>query len=204
MKYNPGSRRPRSRGSNNNSNNNNNTKRQGGGRSNFESNGPDVKVRGTAQQVYEKYAMLARDAFTSGDRMIAESYFQYAEHYHRVMSAAEANNPQPRPEPQPNAQPEQPQHGGNRQEHVISAAPVVPVDQPAMLNEATVERKNPPIVEAQVNETDEPRPSGESVTVEAISDEQPAPAAPKRRRSRSKPQPSPDVAVATDTEPVSV
>ncbi len=215
MKYNPGSRRPRSRGSNNNSNNNNNTKRQGGGRSNFESNGPDVKVRGTAQQVYEKYAVLARDAFTSGDRMIAESYFQYAEHYHRVMSAAEANNPQARPESQPNAQSEQPRHGGNRQEHTISAAPVVtaapavPVDQPALLDEATVERKNPPVAAVPMTDADELPEFSEAVAVEAISDNQPAlvqtPApAPKRRRSRTKPQPSPDEVVVADTKPAPV
>ncbi len=53
----------------------------------FESNGPEVKVRGNAQQVVEKYLALARDATTSGDRITAESYFQHAEHYYRVMTA---------------------------------------------------------------------------------------------------------------------
>ena len=53
----------------------------------FESNGPEVKVRGNAQQVVEKYLALARDATTSGDRITAESYFQHAEHYYRVMNA---------------------------------------------------------------------------------------------------------------------
>lgn len=57
----------------------------------FESNGPDVKVRGTAQQVLEKYLMLARDASSSGDRIQAESYLQYAEHYYRILSAAQAS-----------------------------------------------------------------------------------------------------------------
>ncbi len=50
----------------------------------MESNGPEVKVRGTAQQVQEKYLALARDAFSSGDRIAAEGYFQFAEHYHRI------------------------------------------------------------------------------------------------------------------------
>ena len=67
-------------------------KRQsGGGRNNFESNGPDVKIRGTAQQVQEKYLSLARDATSSGDWVSAEAYFQFAEHYHRVISANASN-----------------------------------------------------------------------------------------------------------------
>ena len=67
-------------------------KRQsGGGRNSFESNGPDVKIRGTAQQVQEKYLSLARDASSSGDWVSAEAYYQFAEHYHRIISA-NANN----------------------------------------------------------------------------------------------------------------
>lgn len=53
----------------------------------FDSNGPDVRVRGTAHQIYEKYMALAREATTSGDRILAESYYQYAEHYFRVIAA---------------------------------------------------------------------------------------------------------------------
>ena len=53
----------------------------------FESNGPEVKVRGNAQQVVEKYLALARDAATAGDRIRSESYFQHAEHYYRLMTA---------------------------------------------------------------------------------------------------------------------
>ena len=55
----------------------------------FESNGPDVKVRGTAQTVAEKYMQLGRDAQSSGDNVMAESYFQFSEHYFRVMAAAQ-------------------------------------------------------------------------------------------------------------------
>ena len=58
----------------------------------FESNGPDVKIRGTATQVYDKYISLARDAQSAGDRVAAESYFQYAEHYHRLLAAMHENN----------------------------------------------------------------------------------------------------------------
>jgi hypothetical protein len=53
----------------------------------FESNGGDVKIRGTALHIAEKYVQLARDASSSGDRVAAENYLQHAEHYYRVMAA---------------------------------------------------------------------------------------------------------------------
>jgi hypothetical protein len=60
----------------------------------FDSNGPEgVKVRGAAQHVYEKYQQLARDATTSGDRVLAENYLQHAEHYFRVMRAMQPQRP---------------------------------------------------------------------------------------------------------------
>src|SRR5215469_4770704 len=60
----------------------------------FESNGPDgVKIRGAAQHVFEKYQQLARDALTSGDRVLAENYQQHAEHYFRVLRAVQPQRP---------------------------------------------------------------------------------------------------------------
>src|SRR6185312_12980535 len=56
---------------------------------NFESNGPDVKVRGNAAHVAEKYLQLARDAQSSGDPILAENYLQHAEHYFRIVAAAQ-------------------------------------------------------------------------------------------------------------------
>jgi hypothetical protein len=53
----------------------------------FDSNGPDMRVRGTAQQLFEKYLQLGRDATSSGDRVMAEGYFQHAEHYFRILNA---------------------------------------------------------------------------------------------------------------------
>lgn len=53
----------------------------------FDSSGPEQRVRGTAQQLFEKYLQLGRDATSSGDRVMAEAYFQYAEHYFRVLGA---------------------------------------------------------------------------------------------------------------------
>lgn len=56
----------------------------------MESNGPDVKIRGNATQLFEKYQSLARDAISSGDRVSAENYLQHAEHYYRVMAVQTA------------------------------------------------------------------------------------------------------------------
>src|SRR4051812_45812779 len=52
----------------------------------FDSNGPEIRVRGTAQQLFEKYLQLGRDATSGGDRVMAEGYLQYAEHYFRVLN----------------------------------------------------------------------------------------------------------------------
>ena len=53
----------------------------------FDSSGPDVRVRGNAHQVFDKYQALAREAAASGDRIAAEAYFQYADHYFRVIQS---------------------------------------------------------------------------------------------------------------------
>jgi hypothetical protein len=78
------------RGRNNNNNNNNNRRGPNPLTRSYESNGPDVKIRGSAQQIAEKYTTLARDAQSSGDRVMAENYLQHAEHYNRIIAAAQA------------------------------------------------------------------------------------------------------------------
>jgi Domain of unknown function (DUF4167) len=55
----------------------------------YESNGPDVKIRGTASHIAEKYVQLARDAQSSGDPVSAENYLQHAEHYFRLIASAQ-------------------------------------------------------------------------------------------------------------------
>src|SRR5271168_139089 len=60
----------------------------------YDSNGPEIKIRGSASHVYEKYLQLARDANSAGDRVMAENYLQHAEHYYRVLSAAQAQQQQ--------------------------------------------------------------------------------------------------------------
>ena len=69
-------------------NNRGNTRRTGGGNRNqsFESTGPDVKVRGTAQQIADRYLALARDASSAGDLVVAENCLQHAEHYQRIVN----------------------------------------------------------------------------------------------------------------------
>ena len=64
----------------------------------FESNGPDVKVRGTAVHIADKYMTLARDAQSSGDPVSAENYLQHAEHYNRIVMAAQAAFQQSQPQ----------------------------------------------------------------------------------------------------------
>src|SRR5216684_3832907 len=53
----------------------------------FDSNGPNVKIRGNAYQVFERYLALAREAQSAGDRIASENFYQHAEHYFRVMNA---------------------------------------------------------------------------------------------------------------------
>lgn len=63
----------------------------------FDSAGPDIKIRGTASQVYEKYLQLARDANSAGDRIQAENYHQHAEHYFRIVQASQPVQTTPAP-----------------------------------------------------------------------------------------------------------
>jgi hypothetical protein len=56
----------------------------------YESNGPDIKIRGTAPHIAERYLQLARDAHTAGNAVATENYLQHAEHYIRLNAAAQA------------------------------------------------------------------------------------------------------------------
>jgi len=79
MKHGSNSRRGRSRG---------NGKRHSSPRNQtFDSNGPEGKVRGTPQQILDKYLSLARDAASAGEHIAAEGFYQFAEHYFRILNA---------------------------------------------------------------------------------------------------------------------
>ena len=88
MRHNAQARRMRGRNNNNSHNHGQNGQRRSFQNKNrvFDSNGPDVRIRGTAFQIVEKYAALAKDASATGDWVLAESYLQHAEHYQRMIS----------------------------------------------------------------------------------------------------------------------
>jgi hypothetical protein len=66
----------------------------------FDSSGPNIKIRGSAHQIFERYLALAREATASDDRIAAENFYQHAEHYFRINNARRESNQQgtlPRP-----------------------------------------------------------------------------------------------------------
>lgn len=95
-----------------NHNNNNNRKSSNPLTRVYESNGPDVKIRGTASHVAEKYIQLARDSQASGDPVAAENYYQHAEHYFRMIAAAQEQFRQGQPQ-----QYHRPEGGEQQQQH---------------------------------------------------------------------------------------
>jgi hypothetical protein len=104
-------------------------KRHGGGKGHsFESGGSEMKMRGTAQQLHEKYLALARDASSAGDRIAAESFYQHADHYHRILNA-DGGNGAGRPQhhqQHPQHQQHQQHRGGPDQRHDQRPAPLPP------------------------------------------------------------------------------
>ncbi len=146
---------------------------------NFDSSGPEGRVRGNAHQVYEKYIGLARDATSMGDRVAAETYYQYAEHYYRIVNV--------RSDPKPDGDGQPDRRGGNGQaEAAVEAAPRVADEQP---DAAPFNGEQPP----------EARPAQEAPQA----DDRPAPQ--KRRRPRqakaAEPQPDPKLDPKPDPKP---
>ncbi|MEM1379418.1 MAG: DUF4167 domain-containing protein [Pseudomonadota bacterium] len=142
---------------------NNNRRRQGGNNNpnrSMDSQGPEVKIRGTATQIYDKYQALARDAASSGDRIRAESLMQHAEHYYRLMKSM-----------QPAEKPAEPKKDeGDASSETPSAQVNGEAKQPA-----------PAEAEAPAVEGDA---SGEPAAEQAAADEAPAEEAKPRRRRR--------------------
>lgn len=88
MRHTSQNRRSRNRGGQNNARRNNGNRAKV-----FDSNGPEVRIRGTAHQICEKYMALAKDAASTGDTILAESYLQHAEHYQRIINEAQGERP---------------------------------------------------------------------------------------------------------------
>ena len=118
MRTGPNNRRPRSRG-------NGNRRHSPSRVQNFESKGPEIRVRGNAQKLVEKYLQLARDATSMGDYVTAENFSQHAEHYHRLQTPnnAGSDNRQPSQSSQPDQPDQGPQdRGGNGAERTADGA----------------------------------------------------------------------------------
>jgi len=99
----------------------------------FDSNGPNVKIRGNAYQVFERYLALAREAQASGDRVAAENLYQHAEHYFRIMNAQGEGQNQGQPRPSTPADVEmgggdgEPREGNEQAEFQQTAPPPTPM-----------------------------------------------------------------------------
>ena len=198
MKNNAGSRRSRNRGGG---------KRQGGGggRNNFESNGPEVKVRGTAQQVLEKYLVLARDAASAGDRIKSESCFQFAEHYYRIANADGTNNNNNQNRRDQHQQP-QPQERTAQSVEGIGPQPIIEQQDEAEASESNVVLQDEATVISALPKSVLPAEGEEPAANEGKIEKSvlPAPGPPPRRRVKAgkeapagaalKPTVDPDVA----------
>lgn len=151
----------------------------------YDSNGPDVKIRGTASHIAEKYQSLARDALASGDIVMAENYYQHAEHYLRIIASAQTSN---RDSDGRNNNSEQ--SSGNKGSRRASAAAVeLPEDMPQPdINEADLAAElggDSPVAEAN-GAADKADEAASSVKDEAES--APAPVKPRRRRTTYRPR----------------
>ena len=188
----PGQQNKRGRGRNNNNNNNNNQHRKGGNplTRTYDSSGPDVKIRGTAQHIAEKYSALARDAQSAGDRVMAENYLQHAEHYNRIIAAAQAQMQErfPRDERADNAERGDDNDGYDRDQDDGDA---MAADEPAPVAAAPVAKPAPkpapkPVAEQPVIDGSGPQPVIEGTPAEVALEEEGAASggrAPRRRNA---------------------
>ena len=181
----------------------------------FDSNGPEVRIRGNAYQVSEKYQALARDATTTGDRIAAENFLQHAEHYYRIINAS--TDPRPPVPPDQPAQPGQANHAGPNTAAETArpeAADAAPVAVPVAAGVVAPASEQPEAPAPARQPAPEPRPQDEPAAqpedIEPIPVE-PAPAAKRatarkgtaRKRStgtRRKAAPDPE----TETQPAAV
>lgn len=193
------SSRSRSRSKNNNRNRggNNNTNNSGTNVVNrvFDSSGPEGKVRGTPQQIIDKYNQLARDAQLSGDRVALETFQQHAEHYTRMLSEAQREMDTRREEQERLNRERQVERDRERQERVDrnETVPNEPSGERShdRSNDRSNERSNDPADAPQpdvVHQPQQPAAEGESGLVETP-ESQPKPKPRPRRKPKPKPAP---------------
>lgn len=155
--------------SNNNNNNNNNRRGQNPMTKVYESNGPEIKIRGTASHLAEKYVQLARDAQGSGDPVAAENYYQHAEHYFRIIAAAQEQFRQNQPQQHPRAEGDMREEGGDENDGEFSnfgaepgfapqppqqQQPYQPREQPYQRDQPYRENRPQPQPQPQTSESD--------------------------------------------------
>lgn len=193
----------------------------------FDSSGPEGKVRGTPQQIIDKYNQLARDAQLSGDRVATENFQQHAEHYTRMLAEAmreqearrEAQESQNRDRHQPARQQQRDDRDSGQQQpqqqpQEEASQPSIVVDQAAApqpdLAETAVngpgKQKSSDVIDVNEDaasglvETPESKPARKSAAKsETDGEAKPAPK-PRTRRPRKKPTPAPDAGPAEAAE----
>lgn len=195
-------RRGRNNNNNNRRNNNNNHNNNHGGKPqnmltrNFDSNGPDVKIRGNAQTIADKYTSLANDAISAGSRIMAENYFQHAEHYKRIVSVAQEQQAEIKAAHQAkmDAQQAAQQERRDQQNAEREAKAAENGEKPAEASSDSNQNDNAPVNILDNNEAADNQPD---LAVEATTDDSTqAEAKPKRKRvTRPKRKP----AAASDT-----
>lgn len=157
----------------------------------FESNGPDGKIRGTALSIAEKYIQASRDASASGDRIKAENLLQHAEHYNRIVAAAQAHLPTQQTQPR---EQEAEETNGNTQ--AAAPAPLVSdpdtpqptVDHSSQFANGVANGKIPNGVKVEVEATETPVAGSEIKADETAKPEEPEEPAAPRRRPRGRPR----------------
>ena len=136
----------------------------------FDSSGPDGKVRGTPQQIIEKYNQLHRDAFLSGDRVDAENFAQHAEHYTRLLAEAQREVDSKREEQEEQNRQRQAERDRERQERL----------------KAQEEASNEPAAQGEQSDVVDPPSEADNGLVETPEEK---PQRPRRPRSPRKPKP---------------
>jgi len=187
--------RGRSRRPNNNQNNNPNKS--------LDSNGPDVRVRGSAKTIYDKYVTLARDATSSGQRVKAENYLQHAEHYLRIVNELQAKAAAHAEQQQARQQQHQQQQNARRQktesENASKAEAIVETDEASEV--ATKEKGTAKTSRGSKSrrtskaQTDTSAKNGKDVNGDA--DEAPKP---RTRRKKAKAETSADTELTASTD----
>lgn len=178
----------------------NQRRRQGGQNPNraLDSNGPDVRIRGTANQIYDKYQALARDASSSGDRVKAENYLQHAEHYFRLIKSMQPPASQT-PAAVADADGEQPQIEDDKAKR-SQPEPEAPEDTSARVDET---QEQAPAEEPKPRRrTRATRPAEDDASSEEAAAKSEPEKKPRRKRARRTPQSEESAAPETNDEAV--